>query len=118
MHYLSNHLTRALFLVAVVLVLTFSFASADDITIGLLEYDNRSLEGYTLIAPPPSNTIYLIDIYGRVVHTWESSHTTGLAAYLNESGQLVRAVSFLSAGDQGGGDEIQSWDSKTVWSYS
>src|SRR5437868_4783951 len=39
---------------------------------GLAVNDPRAFQGYTLFGPFDSTTTYLIDMQGRVVHTWES----------------------------------------------
>ena len=37
-----------------------------------------------------STTTYLIDMEGRVVHTWQSALTPAITAYLLENGNLLR----------------------------
>jgi len=63
-----------------ILILAFVPFSAQAQTVGLFEYDPGSFNGYTLLAPSPSTTTYLIDNYGRVVHKWESSYIPALLA--------------------------------------
>ena len=41
---------------------------------GLAVNDPKVLQGYTLLAPMQSNKTYLIDMEGRVVHTWKSDY--------------------------------------------
>jgi Arylsulfotransferase (ASST) len=66
---------------------------------GLRGYDpRRSCEGYTLFAPQGGGaTVYLIDMQGRVVHTWDMPYPAG-HAYLTERGTLVYNGKVLSEG--------------------
>src|SRR5438874_10375391 len=57
---------------------------------GLLLNDSRAFQGYTLFAPLVHPTTYLIDMEGKIVHTWESDCGPGLSAYLLEDGHLLR----------------------------
>lgn len=59
---------------------------------GLLVHQEGAFSGYTLFAPLKSNTTYLIDMEGAVVHTWESTLRPGNAAYLLENGHLLRCA--------------------------
>ena len=52
--------------------------------------DAKALKGYTLIAPMTSTKAYLIDMDGRVVHTWECNSTPALSTYLLDNGNLLR----------------------------
>ncbi|MCP3919300.1 MAG: hypothetical protein GY711_27490 [bacterium] len=42
----------------------------------------RASEGYTLFAPLRSNTTYLVDMEGDVVHSWEADGPPGQAVYV------------------------------------
>ena len=59
------------------LVIGINPATAQNQTVGLFTYDTASYDGYTLIAPMSSTTTYLIDNYGRAVHSWESDRRRG-----------------------------------------
>jgi hypothetical protein len=66
-------------------------------------------------------TSYLIDLQGRVVHSWESNCPPGLAVYLLENGHLLRAgrmknPPFAAPGAGGRLQEI-TWDGKVLWDY-
>lgn len=93
-----------------------------DWTVGLLYCTPDSTDGYTLFAPMFSTTTYLIDIHGRLVHSWESDHFPGLSAYLLEDGSLLRTVNigddsiFISEG-LAGGFELRDWDGELLWKY-
>ena len=91
--------------------------------VGLIFRDPRACPGYTLIAPMTSQETYLIDLEGRVVHTWRSDWPPGLGACLLESGHLLRCGA-MSPGEQpfggpGAAARIQefNWDGELVWDY-
>lgn len=95
-------------------------------TVGLVFCDERASEGYTLFAPIPSNTTYLIDHEGRLVHTWTSpgEHRPALSAYLLPDGDLLRTANIaasspgnFSGGGTGGKLERISWGGELEWSW-
>ena len=47
--------------------------------------------GFTLFAPvsEQNRTVYLIDLQGEVVHTWQLPYAPGLSGYLTERGTLL-----------------------------
>jgi len=61
--------------------------------LGLSINDPEACQGYTLFCPMDSSKTFLIDMRGRVVHTWESECTPALCPYLMENGHLLRAGS-------------------------
>ena len=101
-------------------------ANRENWTIGLVYCDANATEGYTLFAPIPSNTTYLIDHEGRFVHSWTSpgEHRPALSAYLLPDGDLLRtaniansAVGNFSGGGTGGKLERISWNGTLEWSW-
>jgi len=60
--------------------------------VGLRGYDPaRAFPGFTLFAPdskPDKKTVYLIDMKGELVHTWEMPYPVGLTAFLTDRGTL------------------------------
>lgn len=59
--------------------------------VGVRGHDpSRAFEGYTLFAPtaPPNKTVYLIDMVGNVVHTWNMPYPPGWSGYLTPRGTL------------------------------
>jgi hypothetical protein len=90
--------------------------------VGLLVHDPRACVGYTLLAPSKSTNTYLIDLEGRVVHSWDSKCYPGLAAYLLENGHLLRAGLIKGPPFRvpGAGGRIQelTWDGQVVWDYT
>jgi hypothetical protein len=92
---------------------------------GLLDCDDGGAAGAVLIAPNSSRSAVLIDRGGRVLHTWESGWTPGMATVLGPDGTLVRAGRG-GAGLQedlgglpgaGGILEQRSWDGDVEWSW-
>lgn len=96
--------------------------SHPDWTVGLQFCTPKSFIGYTLFAPTMYHETYLIDNFGRAVHTWQSDYLPGLAAYLLENGDLLRSVNngrnpVFTGGGSGGGVEIMDWDGHLVWTF-
>jgi hypothetical protein len=97
---------------------------APPVKLGLLVNDLRALQGYTLISPFVSPNTYLLDMQGRVVHTWKTDCAPALSASLLENGHLLRPGSI--GGDAnvfgpgpGVGGRIQefTWDGELVWDF-
>ncbi len=91
-------------------------------TVGLTYCQTGAFEGYTLFPPKHRGEVYLIDMLGRVVHSWESStYEPGQSVYLRENGNLVRAVMLPNAQNIGGGEggriEEYDWDDNLVWAF-
>jgi hypothetical protein len=57
---------------------------------GLIVNDPRAYQGYTLLAPIMSRMVYLLDMQGRVVRTWEGEAPGNMSVYLLENGHLLR----------------------------
>jgi len=106
--------SKTVLLLLIPLILTMN---AQGQTFGLIEYDSTSYNGYTLIGPQMSTLTYLIDNYGRVVHTWESDYTPAQSVYLLENGNLLRTIWIHSSGGWGGGIELLDWDGSVLWHY-
>src|ERR1700730_3857720 len=71
----------------------------------------RASAGLTLFAPiTGSGTLYLIDLNGKIVHTWQMPYAPGVYGYLTERGTLfyngkIPNATFL------GKDAIKRWRS-------
>jgi hypothetical protein len=91
--------------------------------VGVQENEPGAYQGYTLIAPAQSTKTYLVDMRGRVVHTWESRYAVGADAYLLENGHLLRSANlgeneaFFAGDSQGGRIQEFTWDGELVWDY-
>jgi hypothetical protein len=79
----------------------------------------KAYKGYTLIAPMNSRKAQLIDLDGRIVHTWDCDDTPALSTYLLDNGNLLRPLAMGKSGPGAGGrvQEI-AWDGSKVWDYS
>ena len=79
------------------------------------------LPGYVLFTPMISDTTYLINRAGLVVHTWQTEFAPS-SEYLLADGHLLRGARVPDAprfngGGQGGGIEKIDWDGQVVWSF-
>lgn len=107
--------------IAVSILLCFT-ALLSEQTVGLFINSDEAYKGYTLFAPSTSETTYLIDMEGQMVHSWESLYKPGQSAYLLEDGRLLRTINYkglshIDAGGAGGGVQILDWDGTILWQY-
>jgi len=93
-------------------------------TVGLIYCDNRVNEDYTLFAPMSSESTYLIDAHGRMVHSWTSPSglPPGMSVYMLEDGDLLRTTNLGTNFDHDGNGvagkiERLSWDSQMEWEW-
>ncbi len=87
-------------------------------TVGLFYKDTKAFNGYTLFAPNRSNTTYLIDMDGKIVHTWQSAYMPGQSFYLLEDGTLCRTAHISNIqGPAGGGVQKIAWDGTLLWDF-
>lgn len=88
---------------------------------GLLRNEPGAAPGYVLFTQFTSDTIYLVDLEGRVVHTW-TNEMAGLAPYLQDNGHLFRYAripeppNFRAGGVAGYLQEL-SWDGEVLWEW-
>ena len=94
------------------------------VKLGLVLNDPKALPGYTLISPFDSSKVFLFDMQGRVVNTWETGCPPALSGFLLDNGHLLRPGSI--GGDArvfgpgpGVGGRIQefTWDGQVVWDF-
>jgi hypothetical protein len=117
---------RALPVVAILAVLggALPCALAQQPTVGLLLHDPRAQVGYTLFPPQQSTSTYLVDIDGRIVHSWSSTRRPGTAAYLLDDGRLLRCEmvpgnpTFTGTGGAGGAIVLRQWDGTLDWQFT
>ena len=107
-------LRRAAMIALVILAATGVSLPAQTQTVGLIQYDTGSFAGYTLFAPISSTSAFLIDNYGRLVHSWETTHRPALSVYLLDNGDLLRT---MKLSDSGGGFQKIAWDGTVIWEY-
>jgi hypothetical protein len=89
---------------------------------GLLSKTNAATPGYVFFNPLISDTTYLVDLDGQVVHTWTSRFGTSGGIYLKDNGNLMRAGADAAApvfggGGQGGWFEELTWEGDVVWEF-
>lgn len=115
---------RTLLLSCLLIVASTPLFGAGVPTVGWLESDSTVAPGYVLFTPMGSTETYLIDSYGRVMHTWTSAYRPGNSVYLREDGMLVRTAKAngpnppIAAGGVGGIVQVLDWNSNVVWEYS
>jgi len=92
--------------------------------IGLRALDlEHASPGFTLFAPHfvENRTVYLIDLEGNVVHTWDMPYPPGMSGYLTDRGTLfyngrTPEQSFLSRFPFKGGAVLEAdWNGKVLW---
>jgi hypothetical protein len=94
--------------------------------VGLRAFNpERASPGFTLFAPliwkNKNSSVYLIDLHGNVVHTWDLPHPPGLSGYLTDRGTLfyngrTSEDSFLSRFPFKGGVVLEAdWNGKVLW---
>jgi Arylsulfotransferase (ASST) len=92
--------------------------------VGLRACDpERACPGFTLFAPhfEQNRIVYLIDLQGEVVHTWQMPYAPGLSGYLTERGTLLyngrtSEDGFLSRFPFKGGVVLEAdWNGKVLW---
>jgi hypothetical protein len=98
------------------------FAATDPEARGLVLNTGDAAPGYVLFSPLLSTTTYLVDVDGRVVHTWESDFAPGAGLYLLDNGNLLRSardpeITSFRAGGVGGLIEEYDWDGELVWKW-
>ena len=108
------------FLIFCALIVNYSYGQQ---TVGVFQYTQDALPGYTLFAPANVGTTYLIDNCGNLQFQWESSYTTGHTVELMEDGTLLRACKFengspISAGGAGGRIEAINFNQTFAWTFN
>ncbi len=94
--------------------------------VGLRAYDPKlACPGFTLFTPLTSErTVYLVDLDGRIVHTWELPYPPGLYGYLTEQGTLLYngkvveepSSRFISKQPWKGGAVLEAdWSGRILW---
>ena len=92
--------------------------------VGLRAYEpERTSPGFTLFAPHfvQNRTVYLIDLQGTVVHTWDMPYPPGLSGYLTERSTFfyngrTSEDNFLARFPFKGGVVLEAdWNGKVLW---
>jgi len=91
-------------------------------TIGTLQHEEGSLEGYTFFSPFSGTKAWIVDNCGQLINSWDRGTNPGLAAYFLDNGLLFRTYKtdlegpFTSASNMGG-IELVDWNNNIVWAY-
>jgi hypothetical protein len=106
------------------ILLTSVSAFAQDTTIGLIHTSANAFDGYTLFSPSRFPVIYLIDIDGQLVHSWESDYMPGNSVYLLDNGNLLRpgklgdtGIPRFNVGGAGGVIHEYDWQGNLLWEF-
>jgi hypothetical protein len=92
--------------------------------VGLRGHDpDHAFTGFTLFAPLPSTnrTVYLINMQGEVVHTWQMPYPPGQSGYLTDRGTLfyngqIPNDSHVGRAPYRGGAALEmTWDGRILW---
>ena len=74
----SRNVFRHAGLALILVALTGSSLTFADQTVGWMLTKEDAADSYVLFSPMRSSTTYLVDRFGREVHTWESEYIPGL----------------------------------------
>ena len=82
----------------------------------------RALPGFTLFSPMRGDgTVFLIDINGKLAHSWRMPYPPGLYGYLTERGTLfyngqIKNESFIGQSPFRGGVALEAdWSGRILW---
>ena len=98
-------------------------AGRDEVQRGLLLHEKGQPQpGYTLFTPVESEMVYLVDLEGEVVHTWDTGYPFGGAVYLLEDGVILRGGRKennprFHGGGIGGYAVKHDWDGRELWRF-
>lgn len=115
---------KRLFFILSLLIFSSTLLFSQQRTVGLLQYEEQSYEGYTLFHPLFSTTTYLIDNCGREVNRWESEFFPAASVYLLDNGLLLRTANtsldanpVFQIGGAGERAQLMDWDGNIVWDF-
>src|SRR5262245_45887696 len=89
---------------------------------GLRSNAPGAFDGLTIIQPLRSKDVHLVDMDGKVVHTWKTQYTPGAWLHLLPNGNMLRSghkedESRFRGGGIGGVIQEIDWDGKVVWEF-
>ncbi len=102
---------------AICLMAFHSSGYSQDQTVGVFVYGESAYDGYTLFSPTGSTDVFLVDMYGRLVHSWDCEYPPGNSVYLLEDGTLLRACQIAGPGSGGGRVRKYDWDGTILWDF-
>ena len=97
------------------------FPKPDEVR-GVRVKEAGALDGYVLLAPLNSKSIHLVDLDGKIAHTWKTSNTPGAATYFLPNGHLLRCGQVdpnprFHGGGIGGRIQELDWEGNVVWNF-
>jgi hypothetical protein len=107
-------------------VLVFLFCNTLNIfsqTVGTVQFDEGTEDGYFLLNPQAFDTTYLLDNCGRVVNKWPCQYTNGMYAFITPNGTLLKSAidpnsTHFVAGGATGIILEYDWNGNVIWEYS
>ena len=89
---------------------------------GLVLNEEGAFQGYTLFSPLADDEVYLIDMEGEVVHSWQLERS-GSCVYLLDDGSILQCLEEpenprFRGGGLCGRMEILDWEGNKTWSWS
>lgn len=89
---------------------------------GLRVNESGAFDGLTIIQPLRSKDVHLVDMDGKVVHTWKTAYSPGAWLQLMPNGNLLRGghkqdESRFHGGGIGGVIQELDWEGKVVWEF-
>ncbi|MFN0009158.1 MAG: aryl-sulfate sulfotransferase [Planctomycetota bacterium] len=89
---------------------------------GLRVNEPGAFDGLTIIQPLRSKEVHLVDMDGKVVHTWKTAYTPGAWLQLMPNGNLLKAghredEARFHGGGVGGVIQELDWEGKVVWEF-
>ena len=89
---------------------------------GLITHAPAVTPGYVLFNPLLSDTTYLVNNDGQVVHTWKTTYAPGGGMYFLPDGHLLRSardprMKKFNSGGTGGILQKLDWDGEVVWEW-
>ena len=103
--------------------LIMSAAEADaSVPRRVLVRTDEAHDGYTLFAPLNGEKVYLVDLYGEIVHEWATDSAPGASFYLLDDGTLLRCGREdedpeFRGGGIGGRVQKLAADGSVIWQY-
>lgn len=89
---------------------------------GLILNEPGAFDGLTIIEPLRSKEVHLVDMAGKVVHTWKCAYPPGAWLHLLPNGNLLRGghkedQARFHGGGIGGVIQELDWDGNVVWEF-
>jgi len=103
-----------------IIILTVTVVCFDVIFTSLsVAHEMPSMNGQILFAPMDSQTTYLIDSSGNVVHSWSSNYFPGEVVRWLGDDTILRTIKVGMSGSGGAGGGVQKmlWDGTVTWEY-